>query len=98
MEKISGAFLIMLFGAIWLVPPFYWGYINGDFLAIPIWSVMIALTAVGTGWRRRKRGLFISSLYAVVLAAVGVVPVYFLGRVIALHWEDVAATIQKILQ
>jgi hypothetical protein len=26
------------------------------------------------------------------------VPVYFLGRVIALHWEDVAATIQKILQ
>src|SRR5262249_54762041 len=55
MEKISGAFLIMLFGAIWLVPPFYWGYINGDFLAIPIWSVMMALTAVGTGWRRRKR-------------------------------------------
>jgi asparagine N-glycosylation enzyme membrane subunit Stt3 len=34
----------------------------------------------------------------VVLAAVGVVPVYFLGRVIALDWEDVAATIQKILQ
>src|SRR5262249_4485561 len=57
----------------------------------------------GTNGRRHwlappQTGLFISSLYAVVLAAVGVLPVYFLGRVIALHWEDVAATIHKILQ
>lgn len=86
MEKISGAFLIILLGAIWLGPPAYWGHINGSFLVALIWPVMAAFTAVGTGWRFRKRNAFISFLYGLVFAAIGVVPVYFVGRTIDLFW------------
>jgi predicted PurR-regulated permease PerM len=86
MGKISDAFLIILLGAIWLGPPTYWGYINGSLLATLIWPVMAAFTVVGTGWRFRKRSAFISFLYGLVFAAIGVVPVYFLGRAIDLFW------------
>jgi hypothetical protein len=83
MEKISSGFLIILLGVIWVGPPIYWGYINSSFLATPVWSVMLAFTAVGTGWRHRKRDLFKSFLYGVVFAATGVVPAYLLGLAIA---------------
>jgi hypothetical protein len=69
---------------IWFGPPIYWGSINGNFLLILVWPVMLAFTAVSTGWRYRKRTLFKSFLYDVVFAEIGVVPVYCLGRAIAL--------------
>ena len=90
MEKISAGFLIILLGVIWLGPPIYWGYINGNFLLILVWPVMLAFTLVGTGWRYRKRRLFKSFLYAVAFAVTGVVPVYFLGRAIAMYQGFVA--------
>ena len=86
MEKITDASLLILFGAIWLGPPSYWGYINGNFLATLIWPVMAAFTVVGTGWRFRKRSIFISFLYGLVFAAIGVIPIYFFGRAIAAQW------------
>jgi hypothetical protein len=82
MEKISSGFLIILLGVIWVGPPIYWGYINGSRLAIPIWSVMLAFTAVGAGWRHRKCDLFKSFLYGVVFAATGVISAYLLGLAI----------------
>jgi hypothetical protein len=86
MEKISGGFLLILVGLIWLGPPIYWGYINGDYPAILVWSVALAILAVCTGWRNRKRSLIISFVYAAVFAAIGVVSAYSLGRAIALYW------------
>jgi hypothetical protein len=79
MEKISGGFLLILLGVIWLGPPMYWGYINGNFLAILVWPLILAFTAVSTGWRYRKRSLLKSLLHGIVFAAIGVVPIYFFG-------------------
>jgi hypothetical protein len=86
MEKISGGFLLFLLGMIWLGPPMYWGYINGNILAILIWPLILVSTAVSTGWRYRKRSLLKSLLYGLVFAVIGVVPAYFVGRAIALYW------------
>jgi hypothetical protein len=92
--RVIGGIVFVLLGLMWFGPPVRFGYENLSYYTIVIWSVVFAFANVSTGWRYPDRGLFISFLWGVVFAACGVVPLYFLGRSIALGlWSDKAISI-----
>jgi hypothetical protein len=72
------AFLAFNFG--W---PFWWGYSGKNVLAPILWSIGMAIFAVGTGWRGPNGGVVKSVLIGAGFAMAVCVPIYFVGRWIA---------------
>src|ERR1039458_378590 len=73
-------FLLLVFLALDFGPPFAWGYTGAPAWTSLIWSVVMAVGAVTTGWRAPQRGMFISLLIGTCFAAIWCVPGFFLGR------------------
>jgi hypothetical protein len=71
---------LLIFLALDFGPPFAWGYTGAPAWTSLIWSVVMAVGAVTTGWRAPQRGMFISLLIGACFAAIWCVPGFFLGR------------------
>lgn len=68
-------FLLLNFG-----PPFYWGFVGAGILAPLLWSVGMAMFAIGTDWRAPGRGVLGSALLGLCFATLANVSIYFIGR------------------
>src|SRR5215471_17600419 len=80
MPKIALPFLFFFnFG-----PPIFWGFVGAGIFAPLLWSAGMAIFVILAGWRARGRGLFASVLIGMFFAALVNVPIYFVGRWLAM--------------
>ena len=80
MPKIALPFLFFFnFG-----PPIFWGFVGAGIFAPLLWSGGMAIFAILIGWRATGRGLLASALMGLCLAIVVNVPIYFVGRWLAM--------------
>jgi hypothetical protein len=80
MPKIALPFLFFFnFG-----PPIFWGFVGAGIFAPLLWSAGMAIFVLLAGWRARGRGLLASALIGLFLAMVVNVPIYFIGRWLAM--------------
>jgi hypothetical protein len=79
MPKIALPFLFFLnFG-----PPIYWGFVDAGISAPLLWSAGMGIFVILAGWRAPQKGLFTSILIGMCIAAIINVPIYFIGRWLA---------------
>jgi hypothetical protein len=80
MPKIALPFLFFLnFG-----PPIYWGFVDAGISAPLLWSAGMGAFVILAGWRAPQKGLFTSILIGISAAMVVNVPIYFIGRWLAM--------------
>jgi hypothetical protein len=75
--KLSGFLLSIILTFSW---PFYWGYSHVSIWAAIIWAVGMTVFAVITGWRDFGASALKSVMTGTIFALIGVVPLYFTGR------------------
>jgi hypothetical protein len=80
MPKIALPFLFFFnFG-----PPIFWGFVGAGISAPLLWSAGMAILVILGDWRVPGRGLFASVLIGMCVATVVNVPIYFIGRWLAM--------------
>jgi hypothetical protein len=80
MPKIALPFLFFFnFG-----PPIFWGFVNAGIFAPLLWSAGMGIFVILAGWRASGRGIFASGLIGMCMATVVNVPIYFIGRWLAM--------------
>ena len=75
--------MMPLFVVLGLAWPFLLGFFGANVLGPVLWSVGIAIFAIGTGWRAPNSGIIKSTILGLCLAVAVCVPVYLLGRWLA---------------
>jgi hypothetical protein len=70
----------LLLLAAWLGFPFYWGWIHFSFWWPIIWSPIIAMVIIVTGWRAKGDGIVATCLQAVCFSGIGAFAIFYLGR------------------
>jgi len=75
--------MIAVFVVLGLAWPFFLGFFGANVLGPVLWSIGIAIFAIGIGWRAPNSGIVKSAIIGLCLAIAVCVPVYFLGRWLA---------------
>jgi len=80
MPKIALPFLFFFnFG-----PPIFWGFVGAGISAPLLWSAGMAIFVILMGWRAPRKGLLASALIGMCFATLVNVPIYFIGRWLAM--------------
>jgi hypothetical protein len=80
MPKIALPFLFFFnFG-----PSIFWGFVGAGISAPLLWSAGMAIFSILAGWRAPGKGLLTSVLIGMCVATVVNVPIYFIGRWLAM--------------
>jgi hypothetical protein len=64
-------------------PPFIWGHSGAPFWVVLVWSAVLSLEAVYSGWRAPRGGVIGSFVFGIVIATVfWSAPTFWLGHLI----------------